>query len=40
MAEGVAKIEVVDKNEFINLSSLSACVNCGVSYPDIEPQAF
>ena len=40
MTEGVAKIEVVEKGEFINLSSLNACINCGVSYPDIEPRLF
>ena len=40
MANGVAKIEIVDKSEFIQLSSLNACVNCGVSYPDIEPRLF
>jgi excinuclease ABC subunit A len=40
MAEGLAKIEVVESGEFINLSSLNACVECGVSYPDIEPRLF
>jgi len=40
MTEGLAKVEVVDKKEFINLSSMNACVNCGVSYPEIEPRIF
>ncbi len=37
---GVAKVEVLDTKEFIHLSSLNACVNCGVSYPDMEPRLF
>jgi excinuclease ABC subunit A len=40
LTEGLAKIELVDKKEFINLSSLNACVSCSVSYPDIEPRLF
>jgi len=40
LTEGLAKIEVVDKGEFINLSSLSACTDCGVSYPELEPRLF
>jgi excinuclease ABC subunit A len=40
LTEGLAKIEVVDKKEFINLSSQSACIDCGVSYPEVEPRLF
>jgi len=40
LTEGLAKIEVVDKGEFISLSSLSACIDCGVSYPELEPRLF
>jgi len=40
LTEGLAKIELVDKKEFINLSSLSACIDCGVSYPELEPRLF
>ena len=40
MTEGLAKIEVVDSGQFINLSSLNACTDCGVSYPELEPRLF
>ncbi len=41
LADGIAKIEVVGKkSEFITLSSQSACVDCGISYPEIEPRFF
>ena len=40
MTEGLAKIEIVDKGEFLNLSSLNACTDCGVSYPELEPRLF
>lgn len=40
LTEGLAKIELVDKGEFINLSSLNACTYCGINYPEIEPRLF
>lgn len=40
LSEGLAKIEVLDKNEFINLSSLSACTDCSISFPELEPRLF
>ncbi|MBK9293705.1 MAG: excinuclease ABC subunit UvrA [Oligoflexia bacterium] len=41
LSEGLVKIEVLNnQNESFLLSSKSACVDCGISYPEIEPRFF
>lgn len=40
LSEGLVKVEVLDKSETFLLSSKSACVDCGISYPEVEPRFF
>jgi len=40
LAEGYARAEIVDSGEIINLSQKSACIDCGISYPEVEPRLF
>ncbi len=40
LTEGLVKIEVLSSGKFITLSSTSACIDCGISYPEIEPRFF
>ncbi len=38
-AEGIAKIEVLGGESFL-FSEKFACIECGISYPDVTPQSF
>ncbi|MBI2340408.1 MAG: excinuclease ABC subunit UvrA [Deltaproteobacteria bacterium] len=38
--EGLAKVEVIGDDATLLFSTRNACVDCGVSYPSIEPQMF
>ncbi|MBS1234713.1 MAG: uvrA1, partial [Nitrospirae bacterium] len=33
-------VNIVDKNKDIIFSKIAACLNCGISYPDINPRFF
>jgi len=39
MAKGVIRVEIDDEREII-FSQKAACIDCGVSYPDIAPRMF
>lgn len=39
MAKGVMKAEIDDKREIV-FSEKAACIDCGISYPDIAPRMF
>ena len=38
--EGVVKIHWVDRKSTENLSQRQACIDCGISYPEMAPQTF
>ena len=38
--EGLVKVEIVDQRKELLFSSRNACIECGISYPAIEPQMF
>lgn len=40
MADGYLKIELVDEKKILTFSTSNACVDCGISYPEIEPRLF
>ena len=39
-AEGIVKVEVVDQKKPIIFSEKLACIDCGISYPEIAPRMF
>ena len=39
LSAGIAKVEVVGREELV-FSEKFACVNCGISYPEISPRMF
>ena len=40
VGEGTVKIEWVDQKKINMLSQKQACVDCGISYPELNPQLF
>ncbi len=40
LAEGIATVNLPDKGEDITFSERLACIDCGVSYPEISPRIF
>ncbi len=39
-AEGLVKIELADSGEIFTFSEKFACIDCGISYPEISPRMF
>lgn len=39
LADGIARVEVIDGDSWL-VSEQHACVECGISYPEIEPRLF
>jgi len=40
LAEGIATVNLPDKDEDVTFSERLACIACGVSYPEISPRVF
>jgi len=40
LAEGLATVNLPDKDEDVTFSERLACIDCGVSYPEISPRVF
>ncbi|MBW1713841.1 MAG: excinuclease ABC subunit UvrA, partial [Deltaproteobacteria bacterium] len=40
LAQGLVKVELVDQGRELLFSSKRACLQCGLSYPELNPQTF
>jgi len=40
LADGLVKVELVDAGQELFFSSKRACLSCGLSYPELNPQTF
>jgi excinuclease ABC subunit A len=40
LSNGLVKVELFDKKEEIIFSEKAACIDCGISYPEISPRLF
>ena len=40
LSDGLVKVDLVESGEELFFSSKRACINCGISYPELSPQIF
>jgi excinuclease ABC subunit A len=40
LADGIVEIELVDEDRVLTLSEKFACLECGISFPELEPRIF